>query len=72
MSESLYVPLGEMLAQSGLTRIELTNDIKAGRFPGEIVRRQPRVLRAHWDAYRRGEWRPAPTFLHPVRKLSAA
>lgn len=71
MSDSLYVPVGEILAKTGLTRRQFTNDIKAGRIPGQIIRRQPRVLRSEWDAYCNGEWKPrtAPvSFLREVKR----
>lgn len=71
----IYMTLAEMLAESGLTRIQLTNDIKAGLIPGRIVRRQPRVLRSEWEAYTRNDWKPrqlAPvTFLHQRNSVAS-
>lgn len=72
MSKSLYVPVEEIMAATQLTRIQVTNDIKAGLLPGRIVRRQPRVLRSEWNAYQRGEWKPRTHFIHAVRKIGAA
>lgn len=70
---SLYVPVEEIMADTQLTRIQVTNDIKAGLLPGSIVRRQPRVLRAEWDAYKRGEWQPRQnvSFIHRIQKGAA-
>lgn len=70
MTASLYVPVEEIMAETGLTRIQVAKDIKAGLLPGMIVRRKPRVLRADWDAYKTGEWRPrtAPaSFLREIK-----
>lgn len=75
MSESIYVPLAEIMAGTQLTRIQVTNDIKAGLLPGRIVRRQPRVLQAEWDAYKRGEWQPRTnnmSFVHRVKPAEDA
>lgn len=74
MTTSLYVPVEEIMAATQLTRIQVTNDIKAGLLPGQIVRRQPRVLRADWNAYKAGEWRPrtAPvSFLREIKSGAA-
>ena len=73
MSDSLYIPVDEIMCETGLTRIQVTNDIKAGELPGRIVRRQPRVLRAEWNAYTRGEWQPKHrvSFLHSISKGAA-
>lgn len=71
MSKSLYVPVEEIMVATGLTRIQVTNDIKAGLIPGQMVRRQPRVLRADWDAYCAGEWRPRAVrtpFLREIKR----
>lgn len=70
---SLYVPIAEIMAATQLTRIQVTNDIKAGLLPGSIVRRQPRVLRSEWNAYRNGEWKPRTnvSFLREIKTGAA-
>ena len=75
MTKSMYMQIEEMLADSQLTRIQLTNDIKSGLIPGMIVRRQPRVLRSEWEAYRNGDWKPArkpAEFIHRINPGKAA
>lgn len=69
--ESDFMPLAELLARTGLTRIQLTNDIKNGLFPGKIVRRQPRVVRRHYERWIEGDLplevrRPTQSFLRQV------
>lgn len=53
--ESDFMPIAELLARTELTRIQLTNDIKNGLFPGKIDRRQPRVVRRHYERWIEGD-----------------
>lgn len=47
--------VAELMARTGLTRIQITNDIKKGLFPGKIVRRQPQVARRQYERWIEGD-----------------
>lgn len=55
---SLYVPIEEVMCETGLTKHQVFRDVRNGRLPGEIVREKVRLRRAVWEAYKAGEWQP--------------
>lgn len=70
MNPTLFVPIEEIMQETGLTEIQVRKDIRADLLPGHIHRRQAIVLRAEWDAYLAGEWKPRQRgtgFVHSLR-----
>lgn len=69
--DSDFMSLQELMARTGLTRRQITNDIRTGVFPGNIVRRQPRVSRRQYERWIEGDLRlevrpPSQSFLRQV------
>lgn len=69
MDTTLFVPEEEVMAKTGLTKIQVRNDIRKERMPGNIYRRKPVILRAEWNAYLAGEWQPRKR-TNPIRHIN--
>lgn len=71
-----FVDVDVVATAMGLGRIQLRNDIRAGKFPGVIRGSKTIIPRALYEQYLRGEWQPAPkrepVGLHPVGRTRRA
>lgn len=67
---SKFVPVLKVMKDTGLSKIQIRNDICRGRFPGAIRRDHTLIPRALYDQYASGEWppqQPRRSFLHHSR-----
>lgn len=70
--ESDFMSVEELMARTGLTKIQITNDIRNGEFPGNIVRRKPRVARRQYERWINGDLQldvrpPTQSFVRQVK-----
>jgi len=71
-----FVPIEEIMRATGLTKIQVRNDIKAGYIRGRIRGSQTFVLRSDWEAYgvnaKPHEPEPVrqPVGIHSLKKAS--
>lgn len=68
MSDSPLVPIEEVMAQTGLTKLQVRWDVKHRYLPGMITHRNKVVIRRNgpdsWNAYLNGDWTPAEPGSH--------
>lgn len=68
MSDSSFVPIDEVVTETGLTRRQVRRDVVNGYLPGHIDHRDRVVILRNgpvsWNAYLNGEWLPAEPGSH--------
>lgn len=72
MSESPLVPIDEVMAHTGLTKLQVRWDVKHRYLPGMITHRNKVVIRRNgpdsWNEYLDGTWIPAEPGSHREAK----